>query len=52
MAEDTIDSILEQEKNDPKLFEKYLKSLLQAALSVKAADLLKKDKGPRCVALV
>ncbi len=30
MTEDTIDLILEREKREPKLVEKYLKSLLQA----------------------
>ena len=39
MTEDTIDSILQHEKNDPKLFEKYLKSLLQAALISMRTDL-------------
>ena len=39
MAEDTIDSILEHETNDPMLFQKYLKSLLQAALISMRTDL-------------
>ena len=39
MTEDTIDSILEREKGEPKLVEKYLKSFLQAALISMRTDL-------------
>ncbi len=39
MTKDTIDLILEREKREPKLVEKYLKSLRQAALISVRTDL-------------
>ena len=39
MTEDTIELILEREKGEPKLVEKYLKSLLNAAVIIVRTDL-------------